>query len=592
MPWVLDDPMRARPTRMRRSLDRSAAARDASGGAPAKVDLARQVRSTRIDFTSLGLPADVRDALADAFWHHFGVRDARSVLVLWAHLKVFARFALDTAAVPSITDVHRGLLARYVEWLNTRRGATGQPWSKSTCAGAYTTLRKLLQWLERCRPGVLGPMQYPYNPFPWRNRDTVGVAKLPAAQLRAILKACERDIAAIRARRASFAAERAEHRDPDRSPQASRVALVATIEQRYAGIIPAWAVLRRAGDLAVLRGLNKFGGSKAIAPLLYPDAHSVLPYYLAILIHTAGNPEPIAALSSDCRQPIPLLDDRQMIVWAKHRAGQIQRRSFRSDDPDEPPALVGELLAYTAPLRVHASPALRRRLFLFRSQSGISALSAAFAKMLIRTAFAARHGLPHFSLASIRPSVLSAFYRASGDLMKVKTVANHRSIATTIRYVDTPQVQAEHRARVAALQSTFLGHIEQPASPTPRTPRANPRPPRPAGTAVSMFGFDCKDPFAGLAPGSRRGHLCTHFLGCFTCPNAVIADDPRTLARLQQAREHLREACATIHPARWQAIYAPSLQILENDILSRFSAAELAAAQALRATLPPLPQLR
>jgi len=151
------------------------------------VELARQVRSTRIDFASLGLPADVTHALADAFWHHFGVRDARSVLVLWANLKVFGQFALDTAALTSLADVHRGLLARYVEWLGARRRANGQPWTKSSCASAYTTLRKLLQWLERCRPGVLDPMEYPYNPFPWRNRDTALVCKLPAAQLRAIL---------------------------------------------------------------------------------------------------------------------------------------------------------------------------------------------------------------------------------------------------------------------------------------------------------------------------------------------------------------------------------------------------------------------
>jgi hypothetical protein len=592
MHWVLGEPMRTRTARMRRVLDRSAPARAARRGTSAKVDLARQVRSTLIDFTALGLPADVTDALADAFWHHFGVRDTRSVLVLWAHMKVFGQFAHDTAALSSIADIHRGLLARYVEWLSARRRAAGKPWSKSTCSSAYTALRKLLQWLERCRPGVLTPMEYPYNPFPWRNRDATRVGKLPAVQLRAILKACEREITAIRARRASFAVERAAHGEPDKSPDASRVALVAAIEQRYAGTIPTWIGLRRAGDLDMLRGLKKFGGSKQIAPLLYPDARSLLPYYLAILIHSAGNPEPIAALTSDCLQPIPLLDDRQMLVWAKHRAGQIQRRSFRSNDPDEPPALVREILAYTEPLRSRAPPALRRRLFLFHGVCGISGLSAGFVKTMIRTEFAARHGLPHFSLASIRPSVLSAFYRASGDLMKVKTVANHRSIATTIRYVDTPQVQAEHRARVAALQSTFLGHIEQPTSPTQRTPRASPRPPRSGGAAVSMFGFDCKDPFAGIAPGSRRGSLCTHFLGCFTCPNAIIADDPRTLARLQQARQHLRAAAATIHPARWQAIYAPSLQILENDILPRFGAAEFAAAQALRATLPPLPDLR
>jgi hypothetical protein len=320
----------------------------------------------------------------------------------------------------------------------------------------------------------------------------------------------------------------------------------------------------------------------------------VLPYYLSILIHTAGNPEPIAALSVDCLQPIPLLEDRQMLVWVKHRGGQLQRRSFRNNDPDEPPALVRELLDYSAPLRSSASAAVRGRLFLYRTTGGrITALSTPEAKAQIRTEFTVRHGLPRFSLASLRPSVLSTFYRASGDLMQVKTVANHRNIATTVRYVDTPLVQAEHRVRVAALQTTFLGHIEGRAlGPRRRSRRPQAQKQPDAAPAVSMFGFDCRDPFAGIAPGSHRGQLCTHFLGCFTCPNAVIPDDPRTLARLLQAREHLRSAAADIHPARWQAIYAPPLQILENDILSRFSAAEINAAQAHGAALPPLPPLR
>jgi len=116
--------------------------------------------------------------------------------------------------------------------------------------------------------------------------------------------------------------------------------------------------------------LSKFGGFKGIAPLLYPNANSLLPYYLAILIHTAGNPEPIAGLTIDCLQPIPLLDDRQMIVWAKHRAGTMQRCSFRAADPYEPPALVRELHGWTETLRCRASPTLRQRLLLFRGARG------------------------------------------------------------------------------------------------------------------------------------------------------------------------------------------------------------------------------
>jgi hypothetical protein len=208
--------------------------------------------------------------------------------------------------------------------------------------------------------------------------------------------------------------------------------------------------------------------------------------------------------------------------------------------------------------------------------------------------FCERHGLSRFSLVSIRPSVLSSFYRATGDLRRTKAVANHANLATTVRYVDGPEVQAQHRERVATLQGAFIGHFVErraPASAAPPVATATGAA-LPAGEVVTMFGFDCLDPFAGAAPGTRRGELCTNFMGCFTCPNAVIPPDPATLSRLLQAREHLHAAAAILHPARWQAFYAPQLRILEEDILPRFSALEIAAATALVTRLPPLPDLR
>lgn len=114
----------------------------------------------------------------------------------------------------------------------------------------------------------------------------------------------------------------------------------------------------------------------------------------------------------------------------------------------------------------------------------------------------------------------------------------------------------------------------------------------PAGKSVSMFGFDCKDPYAGIAPGTRAGELCSHFLGCFTCPNAIVTPDPACLARLLKAREHLRLASAYVHPARFESLYSPQLKILEEDILTRFSDRELAAAAAFCSSSPPLPELR
>ncbi|MEO8123160.1 MAG: hypothetical protein ABI633_03855 [Burkholderiales bacterium] len=208
--------------------------------------------------------------------------------------------------------------------------------------------------------------------------------------------------------------------------------------------------------------------------------------------------------------------------------------------------------------------------------------------------FRERHGLPRFTLVSIRPSVLASFYRATGDLRRVRTIANHARLSTTVRYVLTPEVQAQHRARIAGLQNAFIGHIQQPRSTgtaAPVIPTGNATL-VPHGEVVSMFGFGCTDPFAGAAPGTHRGELCTHFMGCFTCPNAIITPDPSTVARLLQARDHLRTAATALHPARWQAFYAPQLCILEEDILARFTASELAAAEPLMAQLPSLPDLR
>ena len=582
--------MAAQRERMSRLLPR---ATSPAAILPERLDAPRRVRRTVIDFSLLPLPLDVRLALADAFWNHLGARSEQQILLMWAYFKVFVRFAVASASLQSLADIHHGLLMRYVEWLNAQCRVNGEPWTKSSRSSAYTALRMLLQWLARCRPGLLGDLQFPFNPFPWRNRDSRRTQKLSAQELRAILKACERDIRALRTLRDQGVRERAEAHSSD--PACSLGGLLEAIDERYGGIVPPRKALSRAGHHPVVRGLIRHGGAKQVEPYLYPRAESLLPYYLAILIHTAGNPEPIAELSCDCLQPIPLLDDRQMLVWIKRRAGTTQRRSFRTSDPFEPPTLVREIIEWTRRLRPHATQSARDRLLLFKGTRGVSAWSAAMAKHAIRDDFLPRHGLPHFSLASIRPSVLSAFYRASGDLQQNKAVANHQQVGTTVRYVEAPEVEAQHRGRIAALQRAFLGHISHPHSGGKQAHGAAPQAPLasvPPGPAVSMFGFNCKDPLAGIAPDTRRGELCTNFLGCFTSPNAIITADAASLARLLQARDHLHTAAAQIHPARWEAIYAPLLRILEEDVLTRFAASELAGAARLQGALPPLPELR
>ena len=581
--------MAARRRPMPRLLPGNGTLAAVEGMQPTRYDAPRRVRRSVVDFSALSLPEDVRLALAEAFWCHFGVLAERCIHTRWCYIKTFDQFARESGAIGGLADVHRGLLLRYIEWLNAQRRPDGQPWTKSSRASAYAALRKLLQWLERCRPGVIASVEYPFNPFPWRNRDGRPRSKIAAGELRALLKACEADIAQMRAAREAADAQRI----ADGNKPGSLGWLLQHIDQHCGGFVPTARELSRAGQHPVRKTLVRLGGLKQVEPCLYPRAESLLPYYLAILIHTAGNPDPIAELGRDCLQSLPLLDDRQALVWFKARANSIQRRTFDSVDRFEPPALVKEILDWNERLRPLAPSALRDRLFLYKGVRGVTALSSSAVKHM-RESFCERHGLPRFSLVSIRPGVLASFYRASGDLRRVSSVANHAHLATTVRYVQTPEVEAQHRARIAALQSAFIGHIEQARSVGTAEPVASSGIGSivPPGEVVSMFGFGCADPFAGIAPGTHRGELCTNFMGCFTCPNAIITPDPSTLARLLQARDHLRAAAAALHPARWQAFYAPQLRILEEDILARFSAGELAAAGPLVARLPPLPDLR
>jgi hypothetical protein len=568
-------------------------------GRTATLDAPIRLGTVVVDFSTLTLPKDVRGAVADAFRNHYGVRPPRSAQDSWRRLKVFARFAAETQAVRGLHDLGGAVLSRYVEWLNSQQAASGTPWSKPTRSAVYGTVTKLLQWLERCRPGLLTRIDYPFNPFPWRRRDTRRRVKVGAQEIRALLRACEHDILQLRTERQRSDEERESARQDCGDPLRSRGALLAHIDERFGGIVPQDRILRSADNYRCYTAMSKFGGRKAIESLLYPSLDTILPYYLAILIHTAGNARAIAKLERQCLQPIPLLEDRELLIWAKPRAATLQRRPFRSSAPMEPPMLVRELTEWTHRLRPYATTSERDHLFLLKSFSGIRAL---INYTLVRPTkvFEARHGLKHTVPASIRPSMLTSIYRATGDLMKVKAVANHARASTTIGYVVAPEVEAQNRLRISALQRVFVGHLEGTArgrghgSANPASAPAVPaiQTAVTTVTAVSMFGFDCRDPLAGVAPGTQAGEVCGNFLGCFTCPNAVIPHDARTLARLLQARDHLTAAAAHLHPVRWEAIYAPPLRILEEDILTRFSSADFAEARSFIPELPSVPPLR
>ena len=174
------------------------------------------------------------------------------------------------------------------------------------------------------------------------------------------------------------------------------------------------------------------------------------------------------------------------------------------------------------------------------------------------------------TLASLRGTGLTLAHAAlGGDVHKTQLLANHADPSTTVRYVDRPASRRANAAVVAQLQIQFVNSIK--AGILAHTPRAT-DPISADAHHVSASGFNCRDPLAGVAQGQRAGNLCTAWLGCFTCPNAVIPLNADVLARLLAMRDVLLDARKSLPASRWSLVYGPKLEILEMDILPRFPA--------------------
>src|SRR5689334_15083550 len=70
-----------------------------------RADAPRKLGGLVIDFSTLHLPPDVSNALAEAFWNQRRVRAELTVLAYWYHLKIFARFVAQTHAVGRLRDI-------------------------------------------------------------------------------------------------------------------------------------------------------------------------------------------------------------------------------------------------------------------------------------------------------------------------------------------------------------------------------------------------------------------------------------------------------------------------------------------------------
>lgn len=562
----------------------------------------------RYDLMTLGLPVDVVHVLADAFRHHHVASAPHTQRACWQALQSCARFAGDDTGIQSTHDLTTATIGRYIGWLDRQTNRAGEPRSLSGRANLLSHLRQLIEWTKRHHPSRLPQrIDFPFRVY--SNRNAQPRRRLPEDQLKAILRACYEDIYAAWERFELGQRSLRSNAVPTGSPPELH-GLIRGLAAVDNGVMPARLILvaRHFNMSAIAR----HGGIRTLAGYLHLTSETLLPFYIALAIQTAANPQSLMQFRRDCQQPHPLDESRVIIDWDKTRAGdkfkRKQRRSFDRRRRYAAPNLIDKLLAMTAPLVAQAALRDRERLFLIKGEkSGSAAVGALSTISHGIKGFIARANeriaiwnraaperpraqLADFAAVLLRGSVATEHYQASGgDIVHVQQVLNHASVTTTEAYVKGPRTEQLRRDIVARLQRQMVGWImgDADGSATPRTAVVAGL----AARATAPFAHDCLNPLAGTMPGTRAGQACPHLGGCLRCPGLVIPIDAPHLARILQAKEAFERSREQLDPQRWELLYASSYRVLLQDILPDFPAALHAPAATLAADLPRLPAL-
>jgi hypothetical protein len=556
----------------------------------------------------LDMPADIAAPLIAAFRIHDAGASPRTRQSRWRALRKLAAF-VRVDGVSCATDVNAGTIQRYLASIAAPKN--GKQLGRGTMSLRFALVRPLLERAERIDPALFGSaLAIPWNPFPRLGQYPEPKERLSAPALKAILAACYEEIDAAWATFQHGQAIIAMPEMPSGTARAERLERwVWRLHRLGGGIAPSGTQMRKNGFCSGT--LRRYGCQGGIAQHYHLTSNTMTPFYIALAIQLAANPEPLRIIRRDCLVPHPIDDDRVMVEWLKHKTGRkpkLQRRSFDRRRPRAAPQLIEMLLAMTAPLVDHALADEQHSLFLVRHTTGTrhrrhdrpagliasDTIFEMIARFVRRSNARIEHWnaehpgrarllLPMFSPGQLRGSVATQHYIASGgDLAAASAILNHASLVTTDTYIEGPAVRRLERDTIARLQRLMVAWVSAPVAESVAEPVAH-------APVTVLFGHRCLAPVAIAIGGTPR--VCRHLGGCLVCPGLVVPLDAERYARVIQAHVHLVAARDRIDAQRWALFYAPSLRVLEQDLLPAFPKGLRRRANVLRAAMPALPDL-
>jgi hypothetical protein len=544
-------------------------------------DLLRRIDPHEYTFEMVGYPGQTFRAaelgshpvisriLLGAFIERYGALGRGTRATRWVHVGAFVDHLAHDGEPDDVASLDEALLKRYL--LAVKR----KDWAAKTKHSSFKTAEELVVLIAR-RHGKL--VRRTAAPFPGIRRAGNPTPRLSPLALVKIIAAAKREADDVWETFTSA---------PSVDPSSRLGEILSIITSKYGGIVPKSSTERNFSR----RCLNNAEFSvESLSRYLCATPDSLLPFLILIAYETAANADPLRAFKRNCVHDDVLFRDRAIIVWEKGRAKKEQRVSRDRRGKYSAPALIAKVRAMTEPLLQAAPPHLRSRLFLARNGKAeglVAGISPSLSEYLIAR-FITRNNVTeedgsrvHFTLEMMRPSVLAAVYRQTGDLLATARLANHVSLATTIRYVIDRITDEMHDIAIADMQRRFNEIIQEGETDDSQQDQA-------ATSNARRESSDCRNPYA--APFSRRpGEVCPSWLWPLNDPGLVVADDPDVVVHHVRHLRALEARRDLIPMRRFDLLYGDAYRIIRDDILTRMSPATIAAANAAADLLPPLP---
>jgi hypothetical protein len=486
-----------------------------------------------VNLTFLSSRPELARVLANSFWMIYQPRPRRTTVNRTAEtLKLLDRFldfrSQSQSDVRTTQDLSPDLLKEFAVWLVAEHHL-----KRKTAANTFTICCCFLRKAQRLHPNDFDPLfSTPKNLFAGADNDRAESRALSLTDFRKILAAAESDVRRIR-------------------------------EGYQPGKVPT-------------------------------SAQDLLPFMVIIAARTGINPHALYGLGRDCLSSHEFDEDLFYCTWDKPRAGKRQRQLHRVDRRKQMGVveLIQFLRQFTEPLATAADPPERTKLLLYFSKNpalkcrlispGTGGASAQnFSAHVI--GFIDQHRLPHFTLASVRPTAATQLYlETGGNLRKVQQFLQHADLRTTVRYLVNSITEPVNARAIQRAQERMIQRVT--VIPEKRALGVE-RLDLPKGQARKIVTgrFDtgcgtCRDPYDSPQPGEEKGRVCTSFHACFSCPNGLwfLEDLPQVIA----TRDRLVSLKRDMKPEDWETVYGESVSIIEAQIIAAFRPEQVEGAEA------------